>query len=257
MRDDFAALARGPEDAIDVVRAALLIAREEYPALDVDAERARVDALARDVSPRRPEALNAFFFKRFRGNTKDYYDPRNSYLNDVLDRRTGIPITLSVIYVDIARRLGLPASGVGFPGRYLVRCADALVDCFDGRVIDRERCQELLDEFGGDRMRLSDGMLRDSAPRETIARMLTNLRGVFLRRGEPARALRFAELAASLHPDAAGPLRDRGVILLHLEQFGRAVGDLEEYARRAPDAPDKDAVREQLSLARALLARVN
>jgi regulator of sirC expression with transglutaminase-like and TPR domain len=247
----------------EVVRAGLLLAREEYAGLDVALYEKRFEelvegargAVGRPSIPR----LNDFFFGAagFRGNDSDYYDPRNSYLNDVLDRKLGIPITLSVVYAELGRRLGLPTAGVGFPGRYLVRCGDTLIDCFAAQVVNREGCQEILDAIYGGKLRFREEHLRPSTARETLGRMLNNLRTIFTQRREVGRALRFAELAVMLQPAEAEPLRDRGMLLLQADAFGRAAGDLEEYLRRAPSSPDAAVVREHLDLAKKLIARLN
>jgi regulator of sirC expression with transglutaminase-like and TPR domain len=260
VREDFAALARAPDASIDVLEASLLIAREEYPALDAAACRARVDELARAFrGPADVAHLNDHFFNHlgFRGNTDDYYDPRNSYLNEVLERRTGIPITLAVLYCEVARRAGLPTAGIGFPGHFLARVGDAFVDCFHGRVLDREGCRGLLASMYGDRVAFHERLLADSPPRDILERMLNNLRGVYAQRADWPRAVRFADLAVALHPDRPELRRDRAMALLRAEEFGRAVGDLEDYLERAPEAGDADVVREHLSLAKKLLARVN
>jgi regulator of sirC expression with transglutaminase-like and TPR domain len=258
--DEFATLGRTPDSDIDLLQGALLIAREEYSQLDVAACIARVEELARRLG-RRPtlDRLNDYFFRTlgFRGNRDDYYDPRNSYVNDVLERRTGIPITLALLFCEIGRRVGLETAGVGFPGHFLARCGSRFVDCFHGRTLDRDGCRDLLATLSAGRLRFEAGMLADSPPRDVLARMLNNLRAVYAQRADWPRVLRFSEMAVELQPDRAETVRDRGMAFLHIESFGRAVGDLEEYLRRAPDASDTDDVREHLSLARKLLARVN
>lgn len=256
----FEDLARTRDSDLPVVEGALLIAREEYPDLDLTAYGKKFEELARRAG-RKPDLgrLNEYFFEKlgFRGNREDYYDPRNSYLNQVLDRRTGIPIALSAVYVEIARRIGLPAHGVAFPGHYLVRCEDALVDCFNGITLDSEGCQELLDSMYGGSVKLSSGMLRPSTGRETLRRMLNNLRGIYMTRQVYRRALRFAEMSLALSPESAEALRDRGLIHIQMEDFGKALADLERYLREAPDAPDAGKVREHVTLTRRLLSHLN
>lgn len=262
-----------PAFSDDLVRSGLLIAKEEYPHLNVDLYLRRFDHLVADArqhlhgadprSARAVEQLSDFYFgyAGFVGNNDNYYDPRNSYLNDVIDRKLGIPITLSVLYTEMARRLGISALGIGFPGRYLVKCVaggrDMLVDCFDGRPIDREGCQLLLDQMYGGKVRLSDEMLRASPPRETLARMLNNLRTIFTQKKQYDRALRFVNLTITLQPDLVDLYRDRGVLRLQQEDFGGALEDLELYLRRTPGAQDAPIIREHVQLARKLLVRLN
>jgi len=167
----------------------------------------------------------------------------------------------SYVEGEMARRLGISALGIGFPGRYLVKCVaggrDMLVDCFDGRPIDREGCQLLLDQMYGGKVRLSDEMLRASPPRETLARMLNNLRTIFTQKKQYDRALRFVNLTITLQPDLVDLYRDRGVLRLQQEDFGGALEDLELYLRRTPGAQDAPIIREHVQLARKLLVRLN
>jgi regulator of sirC expression with transglutaminase-like and TPR domain len=272
MSDGFPEFARRPDEALDLVEGALLIAREAYPDLDLPRYKAKLDRLSeearRNLPPRAGPAaavdgLNEFLFGRagFRGNNENYYDPRNSYINDVLDRRLGIPITLSILYCAVARRVGLPAAGVGFPGRYLVKCRagrrEMIVDCFDGRLLDRKDCQKLLDSMYGGRLKLNDEMLRDSGPRETLARVLNNLKGVYFGRRDFDRAGRFVELSEGLLPGLPEHARDRGMVFLGQEQFGKALERLEEYLRLAPKAPDAPTVRRHVKMTRTLLCHLN
>ncbi len=258
---------------VDLLKAGLLIAREQYPSLNVDLYLRRFEGLVADAKhhlgatdprgPRAVELLNDFYFgyAGFLGNNDDYHDPRNSYLNDVIDRRLGIPITLSVLYAEMARRVGVKARGVGFPGRYLVKCeagrGEVIVDCFDGRTIDRAGCQSLLDSMYGGKVKLNAEMLRASTPRETLGRMLNNLRGVFTQKKQFPRALRYLDLAVKVQPDSVEFVRDRGLLLLQMEDFGRASEDLAEYLRREPGAGDGALIKEHLQLAKKLLVRLN
>ncbi|MGH0031210.1 MAG: SirB1 family protein, partial [Myxococcota bacterium] len=162
-REAFAEIASLPDADIDLAEAALWIAAEEYPELDVAAELAKLDALAADAAlrlagherlPDRVGALNRFLFSElaFRGNRDDYYDPRNSYLNEVLERRLGIPISLSLVYLAVAERAGVEAAGISFPGHFLLKCtgeALVVVDAFQGTTLSREECQRRLDAVAG------------------------------------------------------------------------------------------------------------
>jgi regulator of sirC expression with transglutaminase-like and TPR domain len=254
----------------DVFEGALRIARLEYPDLDPELYRARVAAFA-DAARARVSAqgrrgvgqLNEVFFGDlgFRGNREDYYDPRNSYLNEVIDRRTGIPITLSTVYCEVARRIGLSAHGVGFPGHFLVKCfvpgSEVIVDCFGGRVLTRDDCQALLNSLQPEPVALSDEMLAVASPRDILSRMLHNLRRIHASRKDYARALRWVELDMEFNPGSPLQFRERGMLHLQMEQFGKALVDLERYLSLAPTAPDLPQLREQIQLIRKLLSRLN
>jgi regulator of sirC expression with transglutaminase-like and TPR domain len=253
----------------DVFEEAMKIARVEYPALKIDLYRSRLDQLATKVSKkikgkgrRAVGQLNTFFFDElgFHGDIEDYDNPRNHYLNDVIDRRAGIPITLSIVYCEIARRLGVAAYGVGFPGHFLVKClvegSELLVDCFNGKLLTRDGCQELLDSLHASPLAVSDEMLRIASAREILSRMLNNLRRVHADRGDFRRAIRWVQMNMDVRPDVT-LLRERGMLYVRVEEFGKAVVDLERYARLVPDASDLPQVREQLRLLGKLLSHLN
>jgi len=266
-REAFARAARVPDSRTDLARQALLIAAEEYPGLDVEHQLARLDALAREVAPRlraersepgRVAALNQFLFveQRFAGNLEHYEDPRNSFLNDVLDRRTGIPITLSLVYTEVARRAGVAAQGIGFPGHFLVKAGggeEIIVDCFHGSVISRADCQARLTSLLGADARLDPAQhLRVATPRETLVRLLGNLKRIYLRTSDFGRALACCERILLLAPDEPIELRDRGLLFEQLECYAAAAADLSRFLLLAPDDESAPAVRDRL---RALLPR--
>jgi len=218
----FSEAVRGPDEKIDLGRAALAIAHGEYPDLDVESYVARLDSLARiceeraggEINPYRLiAAINTVLFKQegFRGNRDDYYDPRNSFLNEVLDRKTGLPITLSVLYMEVGKRVGLSVQGVGFPGHFLVRYAGP-----DEKII------------------------------QILKRMLNNLKGIYLRRAEFGKGLSVVERLVILEPDSAQAIRDRGLLYLKLECFSQALEDLEAYLGMAGDAGDQGIIRERV-----------
>jgi regulator of sirC expression with transglutaminase-like and TPR domain len=257
-------------DEPDVFDVAMRIAKVEYPDLDVDRYRRALDEFARDGRSsitargrRGVEQFNEFFFNtlRFHGNAKDYYDPRNSYLNDVIERRTGIPITLAAVYCEVGRRLGLKAHGVGFPGHFLAKClvsgGEILIDCFHARTVTRDDCQELLDSFSPGSPPLSDEMLEIAAPRDILSRMLNNLRQIHARRGDYARAVRWIEMDIALRPESPFNYRERGMLYIQMEEFGKALDDLERYTAAVPGSPDLPQVREQIQLIRKLLSHLN
>jgi regulator of sirC expression with transglutaminase-like and TPR domain len=265
------ALVAGDDIQIDLPRAALLIALEEYAGLDTQAYIDQLDQLGRALQARisaesAPErqlaALNALLFgeEGFRGNATSYYDPRNSYLNEVLDRRLGIPITLSLIYVDVGRRAGLQLSGVGFPAHFLVAYEAEprlLVDPFNcGRMLTIADCEHLLRDSFGSSGRLEPGYLAASSPRQILARLISNLKAAYQRAGDLRRALRASEQLSLVQPSAV-ELRERGNLRFQLADFDGASADLGRYLEFEPAAPDAAAVRRQLALIRELRERRN
>jgi regulator of sirC expression with transglutaminase-like and TPR domain len=222
-RARFAALAAQSEPNLE--ESALWLAAEEYPALDVHACLARFDALAAEARPalagaasgaERIARLNRFLFVEcgFRGNRDDYYDPRNSYLNEVLERRTGIPISLSAVYLAVGRRLGLDVRGISFPGHFLVKCVCAegelVIDPFERTVLDLEACQRRLDAALPAPVTLRpDVHLRAAGSREILLRMLANLKRIYAERRDLERTLACCDRILLLDPDAPGERRDR------------------------------------------------
>ena len=261
LREDFAALAAAGERT-DLARAALAIARIAYPDLDPAPYLRQLDGLAAAVRPRlhpggSPEAaaaeLAGYLFGEcgFRGNQEEYYDPRNSYLNDVLERRTGIPITLAVVMIETGARLGLGLEGVGFPGHFLVRVAGSplLLDpFFGGRPIgERELLARYRTFLGSDAPALPPEALATADTPGILTRMLRNLLHVYLDQKDHAHALAAAELLLVLVPDSADELRVRGLLYEHLECFGAALGDFRRYLELAPEAPDAELIRERVA----------
>lgn len=259
-RQSFEVIAREPDARIDLARAALLVAAEEYPGLDLDGYLDRLDALARQLQGRlagrgdaeRVGLLNEFLFREqgFAGNAECYDDPRNSFLNDVLDRRCGIPITLSLVYTEVARRVSLPAHGVGFPGHFLARVdgeAGVVVDAFHGRVLSEPDCARLLESVLGPGALLVPQLhLRAATPREILVRLLSNLKHLYLRRRDFGRALACCERILLLVPEAPLELRDRGLVYEQLECYSAARSDLRRFLELAPDDRTAPAVRERL-----------
>jgi regulator of sirC expression with transglutaminase-like and TPR domain len=246
---------------IPLDQAALAIAQEEYPALDPASVLETLDALAARVrdaagpAPRAASLLRAartvlFTEERLRGNDDSYDDPRNSFLNDVLERKVGIPISLSVILMEVARRAGLRLQGVGYPGHFLTRYAAAggtevYVDAFrGGNILSADEVLEQLRPKDGPQ--LDRRHLAPVGEREILARMLRNLLNVSQATGDPVRAYWVVDRMLMLAPDAPALLRDRGLAAARLGANAAAVRDLEDYLERAPDAPDQDEVRDAL-----------
>lgn len=267
----------GPEiedDEIDLVRAALTIARSEYPDLDADAYVARVDDLAHRAQARITEvgdagqtiaALNHVLFEDagLRGNRDDYYDPRNSFLNDVLDRGLGIPITLAVIYMEVGRRLGFPLFGVGMPGHFLLKHYDidgkeTLIDCFSGGdILSPQDCQQRLDEIYAGQMTLRPEFLFAVSRRQILTRILNNLKTIYLAARNFRKTLPLVDLLLVIYPRSPEDVKQRALLRYNLGQNKGAAEDLENYLKMSPDASDADEVRQTSLSIRRMLALMN
>lgn len=270
LRDTFAVVV-ADGDRCDLGRAALEIARLEHPELDPGPWLARIDEIADAIRPRLGSApipeeamavISQHLFEEcgFRGNTDDYYDPRNSCLNDVLERRVGIPISLSVLVMETSARLGLPVEGVGFPGHFLVRVpatsGPLLIDpFFGGRPIGRDEMLRRLRAFysaagggaGENLQRVLPQVLQTTGSTGILGRMLANLLRIYLDREDPLRALEAVELMLVLAPDAPEHLRVRGLLYERLECGPAAAADLRRCLELAPDGPHAAEVRETLA----------
>ena len=258
-RQLFAQEARQPERDLDLARAALLVAKEQYPGLAVGQYLARLDQLAEEVKDRLAdetaplvvlEELTRSLFERhgFRGNKEAYYDPRNSFLNDVLDRHLGIPLTLGIVMLEVGWRLGLPLQGVNFPHHFLVRfhgnAVDLLIDPFDGgRARFEDQAQELLDGVYGGKLRLKKSFLNVATKRDVLVRLLNNLKGVYLSAGEHGSALPVVERLLILCPDRAAENRARGVLLARVGRREDAIEHLRGWLASAGAGSETDRVR--------------
>lgn len=248
-----------PDDQINLAQAALYLAQEEYPDLEVEEYLNALDTMAMEVSERLPSApyplrviqtLNQYLYDdlQFRGNTEQYYDPRNSYLNDVIDRRLGIPITLSLVYLEIADRIAFPMVGVGMPGHFLIRPAveemQVFVDPFhQGEVLFPEDCQQRLSEIFNRPVELRPEFLATVSRRQFLMRMLGNLKAIYLSRNEVSRALAVVERMLLLFPDAVAERRDRGLLYYQLRRWAEARLDLASYLEQSPAAQDATSIR--------------
>ena len=258
-RSRFASVVAQPESEIDLALAALLIAAEEYPQLLPEPYLRRLDVLAERVRDRLDletaslvvlqEVSRVLFAEEgYRGNSEAYYDPRNSFLNDVLDRRRGVPLTLSLLYLEVGWRLGLPLQGVNFPGHFLVRydgeAVKLLIDPFqDGTVRFEDAAQELLDRVYGGTVSLQPSYLRPAGRKDILVRLLSNLKGIYLNIRDDRRALAATERILLVRPDAAEEVRDRGMLLARLGFADEALQELRDYLSRAPSAEDAERVR--------------
>lgn len=260
------------DEDIDLVRGALTIARTEYPELEIEEYAARVDRMAGSTASlscgtdvqSTLTALNKVIFEQanLRGNREDYYDPRNSFLNDVLDRGLGIPITLSVIYMEVASRLGLQLSGVGMPGHFLLKhCAEdgqeRLIDCFNrGDIVSRQDCQSRLDEIYSGEMKLRPEFLHTISRRQILTRMLNNLKTVYLSTRNFRKALPLADLILVIHPHSAEDLKQRALLRYSMGLQRLAGDDLDQYLKMSPSASDAEEIRQMsLSIRRVLALR--
>jgi regulator of sirC expression with transglutaminase-like and TPR domain len=275
-------LAVRQDDArIDLARACLLIAQDAYPQLDIDRYLAELEGMAirlrarlanRGAAEDKVAALNGFLFEDlgFSGNTREYYDPRNSYLNDVIERRTGIPITLAIVYMEVGRRIGLPLAGVSFPGHFLVRLklrsGTLVLDPFSGGAPVsepelRERLQRVIPDGATGGVPVAelplDQFLEPATNRQILARLLRNLKGIYREAEKPERVLDVLNRMLVVAPEASAELRDRGFVYHQLECYRAALKDLSDYVEREPDAPDGDEVRVRMMELSALCARLN
>jgi len=253
----------GDPGPLPLLEATLQVAAEEHEAMDVLEQIARVETIGAEAARRLADLSNPFaqidalrllLFDElaYRGNVDQYDDPRNSYLDDVLERKLGIPLTLSILVLEVARRAGLAAEGVGLPGHFVVRIvADdrrLLVDPFHGgQLITVEDCKDLVVRTTGRASLFRKDSLDAATPRAMLTRLLLNLKRIHLAQGDYIRALAVVERLLVVSPGDAKEIRDRGLLLAHLGQAGAAVQDLESYLALSPGAPDIDSVRGRLA----------
>jgi regulator of sirC expression with transglutaminase-like and TPR domain len=274
--EQWARITTGPEDSINLAEGALAIAAQEYPDLDIRAYLDRLDEMGAALRRRlRPDistkdsvrTLNHYLFEElgFSGNNADFYDPRNSFLNDVIERRLGIPITLSVIYIEVGRRIGLPLHGVSFPTHFLVKCTvrdgAIVLDPYSKGIslglddlVKRLKAWRSGIEPDSDQIK---NMLATAGSREILARILRNLRGIYLDKGELTKALHAADRIITLDPQLPEEYRDRGKIYLDLECFRAALADFRSYLFLNPEASDADEIKGKSMELQQLAARLN
>jgi regulator of sirC expression with transglutaminase-like and TPR domain len=271
-RHHFAAIAGLPDERIDLAEAALWIAAEEQPGVEPAPWLARLDEMGERLRSRltgvttelgRVELLAGFLSDEvgLRGNAVDYYDPRNSFLNEVLARRLGIPITLALVYMEVGRRAGVPLVGVGFPGHFLLRHSvhpSLLLDPFEGgRLLTEGDCRQMLERLSGGSLPFDARLLKPSSPRQILVRMLNNLRGIYLNRNEPLRVIGVLDRVVLLDSDDVGARRDRGLLSLRWGDPQRGIEDLERYLDLEPEAPDAEAVEKLLAEARRRMTQIH
>ncbi len=284
VRREFTALIVGEDASIDLARAALLIAAEEYPSLDIPLYLSRLEELAEHVrahmlhlamEPAHPpltvnqcfdvlHAMNGVLFEqeRFRGNRIDYYNPQNSFLNRVLERRLGIPLSLSLVYMEVGKRLGLHIAGVGMPFHFIVRCdfqnTSIYIDPYEkGKFLSEQDCRQRLSQIFKNESDFDPSWLEPLSSRQLLVRMLTNLKNIYIHRGDFLRALMACDRILLLNPAQPVELRDRGVVHFHLKHYSRAIHDLGRYIELDPQANDIEEVRQQIKMIHQLIALMN
>ncbi|WP_413175360.1 SirB1 family protein [Anabaena azotica] len=251
-----------PDESINLARAALYIAQEEYPDLDPEEYLNALDTMAFELQERLPstrypmrmiQSINQYLYAElgFSGNKIDYYDPRNSFFNDVIERRTGIPITLALVYMEVSRRLDFPMVGIGMPGHFLIRPdiedIEIFVDAFNGgEVMFAQDCQERLSQIYQQSVTLQPQFLAKVSHRQFLARILTNLKYIYLKKQDLERSLGTVERILLLFPGTSLELRDRGLLSYQLGMFSQAMEDLQTYLVKIPDAEDADVIRQLL-----------
>ncbi len=265
-------LAADPFAQIDLAELNLRLAADEYPSLDVPVYLSALDELADEVRPRlrgdleqRTAVFCEFLFDEcgFAGNADEYYDPRNSFLNEVLDRKLGLPITLSILAMGVGERCGLPVMGVGLPGHFLAKavndCGDeVLFDPFHGgQLLDSEGVEQLIETVTGHPFHAHEDSLAATPPGLIAQRMLNNLKATLLKSGEFARAARVIRRLTQLVPTDPTQRRDLGVSLVRAGECGPAIKHLNAYLEMAPAAEDAAAARQFLREARKQVAKWN
>lgn len=266
-RQRFRELARLPDSLLDLVEASLVIALEDHPALDIDRYLGQVQSWSETVRERLVgsrdverivEVVNRLLFDEegFHGEDEDYYDPRSVLLNEALDRHAGLPITLSILYIEISRRIGLPAAGVSLPGRFLVKFSgdfgEIIVDPFDGgRVLSTIELQKILDTLYGGGVRLREHHLRSFTRKEILARELAQLKAAYLARHDLPRAAASVDRLLILDERDPYELRDRAALAMQMHAYAQAIECLERYLALMPHAGDSARVRERIAYLRA------
>lgn len=268
-RRRFEAMAGLPEPLLDLVEASLVIDLEENPRIDIghhlasvrawsDAVRQRLEG-SRDVE-RIVETLNRLLFEEegFHGKNDDYYDPRSALLSEALDRHAGLPITLSVLYIELSRRAGVEAAGVALPGRFLVKFTGPfgviIVDPFDGgRVLSTVELQKILDGMYGGGVQLREHHLRSFTPKQVLARELAQLKAAYLAQHDLIRAAASIDRLLILDDRDAYEVRDRAALAMQLHAYAQAIDLFERYLALMPSADDRSRVREQIAYLRAWL----
>lgn len=270
-RDLFTQQVQRPEEDLEMDRAALYLAGEEYPELDVDYHLSSLDSLAQRIraeagdgaSPaEQTSRLGRYLFDElgFRGNSEDYYNPANSYFNRVLETKTGIPITLSLLVLEVGRRIGLRYRGVGLPGHFLVGLEgqDLYLDPFNaGTLLTADGCRDLVERLFGDRMSWSDDFLTPCTKYDFLFRMLNNLKGIYEQKEEYAKALGMVQRMRIVFPTLPSLYKDIALCHYQLQEYRLAIRNLENYLQAADEPEDAGRVRGQIEAIWSTLNRLN
>lgn len=269
----FSEMAALDDGALPLDRTALVMALEDYPNLDLHEYLRRLDVLAAraealigmDRSPVNViESLNEVLFVQegLRGNEEDYFDPRNSYLNQVLDRRLGIPISLSVIYMEVAKRINFTVEGIGFPEHFLMKHVaggrEIIIDAFKlGRILTLNDCQELLDTFHNGTVPMNASLLHSMGKRAILTRMLYNLKAVYSQKEQYLKAISIVDRILMLNPRLTTEVRDRGILYMQTGLFAKALADLESYLTHAIAPEDISHIQDDIRMLRGIVCSTN
>jgi regulator of sirC expression with transglutaminase-like and TPR domain len=262
-----------PDPAIPLAEAALMIACEEYPQLELSPYLEELDVIAAAAQARSNptdspmgtvETINRVLFDTygFRGNTDDYYDPRNSFFNDVLDRRVGIPITLSAVYIEVARRMNFRIAGVAMPGHFLVKYSDRrdefFIDPYNrGQILTHEDCRARLQSQYGEALEFHERMLGRSTNRQILWRMLNNLKDIYVKGHAIDKCLSIVDMMLMVDSDDLIQFRDRGLLRMRLRQFQGAGRDLQHYLQHSPAANDREEIETHIKELKRIRAMMN
>ena len=272
-RKTFHQLVTLPDAAVPLAEAALMIACEEYPQLELSPYLELLDQIAEDAQQRcnlsdppmdTVQNINRVLFETyaFRGNNDDYYDPRNSFFNDVLDRRVGIPITLSAVYIEVARRLNFRIAGVGMPGHFLVKYSDRrdefFIDPYNrGEILTHDDCKQRLLAMYGDAFEFQDRFLGRATTRQILWRMLNNLKDIYVKGHAIDKCLSIVDMMLMVDSEDLIQFRDRGLLRMQLRQFDGAGRDLQHYLKHSPAAEDREEIENHVKELKRIRAMMN
>ena len=265
-------LAQLENDQIDLAKGALLIAKDAYADLDIEVYLQRLNQMAEELQSQigkeadtrdQINHLNRYLFEAqgFTGSSQEnYYDARNSYLNEVLERKIGIPITLSVVYMEIGKRIGLPLVGVGFPGHFIIKHRDleTVIDPFEeGQILSDADLSERLTQLFREPVSMHPRFLQAVTNKEILARMLRNLRQIHFREGEHQKAVRTAEQITWLAPESAQDYRDLGYLYYQVNAYGKSLAAFNTYLHLSDDPPDQEEISRNIGVLTQQIAKLN